>query len=344
MQVSSQLNTRVLLYEMQTHTVLARLSLALYSHPYRDKGLLEGTRTQLLDRIKAWELEDSKALLWLSDAPGTGKSTIAVHCAERWKAGGVLVASLYFRRDNPARQNEIWISVAASISQAYPLARRYIVAAILESPYLLTDTPSVQLQKLVVNPLYLAHEHIPRTHPLFIVLDALDECPTEQRRDVLEGLMELKHIPMIKIFTTSRRDHTFPKTSDISTQMPSDVERDEFDPEADIVDVERYILDRLQGVTLRSREAAVAGRIRRLLNRAGHHHFLWAQLLCDILETDPSPDERLAIFGSECRTFKTAHEVYRCYLSLKWERSDFKPLDPTRPVSTDGTSANKFWS
>lgn len=69
------------------------------SDKQRDPLCLEGTRTEVLKRIRAWLYGNSEScILWLNGMAGTGKSTIARTMARELHDRGHLGASFFFSR------------------------------------------------------------------------------------------------------------------------------------------------------------------------------------------------------------------------------------------------------
>jgi hypothetical protein len=61
---------------------------------------MEGTRESILEKIEQWRIEPlAPQVLWLADVAGSGKSTVAKHLAEKWKAQGCLAGRFFFSRD-----------------------------------------------------------------------------------------------------------------------------------------------------------------------------------------------------------------------------------------------------
>lgn len=221
--------------------------------------------------------------------------------------------------------------MAASLVESYPAIRRHMIKAIIDNPFFPSDLPEKQMQTLILEPLAAAHERAPRQHPIIIVLDALDECPTAERQVVLDKMTKLAVVPKLKIFTTSRSDTIMPLSADIASRMPEH-ERDEFD--GDEEDTQVYVLDRLKDLDSAYTEnedlESLKGGREKLARMAGPL-FIWAQLACSsVLESvDPlqhlkklvkNPEERLSlddlyrniferVLTSDSTTIDIAHSI-----------------------------------
>ncbi|KAK7023579.1 hypothetical protein VNI00_016665 [Paramarasmius palmivorus] len=139
----------------------------------------EGTRTKIQESILDWAQSDDPAnepLCWLSGAAGVGKSAIAQTIAEKTSEGS-LIASFFFWRDDPQRNNpsKMFLVIAHGLALRYPELRRSIGQVIKENPSILKASIDVQLQKLIIEP--LLHSTTIDLNGL-IVIDALDECST----------------------------------------------------------------------------------------------------------------------------------------------------------------------
>lgn len=148
-------------------------------------------------------------LYWLSGIGGIGKSTIAQTVAEKEAKLGRLGASFFFSRDVADRSYAklFFPTLAYQLALYRPDFRERITNAIRTNPGAQNSFLSVQLQKLIIEPLSgLA------TNPgtITVVVDALDEChPGDDAETILQLLAsEIPRLPFrLQILITSRPEH-----------------------------------------------------------------------------------------------------------------------------------------
>lgn len=231
----------------------------------------------------------------LKDEAGTGKSTVASYCVRKWTSEDRLGGCLFFTKDDLAKEHDIWPSLATSIQRAYATVRPHIISALGDDSSLLTDTPpATQLDKLLVIPLTLAHQTSPRTQPLVIVLDAVDECNDRERRVVLQGLVRLQAGPMLKVLATSRLEATVPKDADV-LRLSMDTTSNLGEGSAD---TRTYIVSRLREIeeTLKEDEQAEYITLRDKFAEMAGSLFIWAQVACDIILDSVDQQAQLQLF------------------------------------------------
>ena len=178
----------------------------------------EGTRGDVFKDLEAWEAAQFREVhteaqthpvcVFVGEA-GTGKSTIASEFAKRLNSRGHLGASFFFNRGvsdlNSTRK--FFSTIASQLAQSQLALRDPIVNAARKH---LRVAPLQQLalefHALLETPLGT----LPPSHPpIFIVVDALDEC-IEEGSDLVPTLLELllscvvrPNCPL-RVFVTSR--------------------------------------------------------------------------------------------------------------------------------------------
>ncbi|RDX41060.1 hypothetical protein OH76DRAFT_1475953 [Lentinus brumalis] len=177
--------------------------------------LEEGTREQILACLEGWEegqFSDHCAQLpvfVLVGEAGTGKSTIASEFAKRLQGRGRLGASFFFTRGvqelNSPRK--VFSTIASQLARSQPALRGLIIDAAREH---LKTAPLQQLERefkdLIDRPLNALSSSHP---PIFVVVDALDEC-TEEGPELVPSLLQLllsaaaKPGWPLRVFLTSR--------------------------------------------------------------------------------------------------------------------------------------------
>jgi uridine kinase len=142
------------------------------------------TRTHILTKIMDWVVREmgwEGFIKWLYGPAGAGKSAIAQSIAERCHARHLLLASFFFSRTDPKRNNEkcLIASIAYQMALNAPVTRRAIEAAVNKDPAIFQRSIEEQLKTLIINP--LTHRSKTRFFwskpiPNLIIIDGLDEC------------------------------------------------------------------------------------------------------------------------------------------------------------------------
>lgn len=164
---------------------------------------LRGTRMDVLEEIWTWalNLEDAR-VYWLNGLAGSGKSTIAQSFSELCFAEGKLGASFFCSRDSADKSNIhlIFPTLAFQLAYCYPEFRVALVAAIASNSDIGHASLSVQLERLLLEPLKLSGIST------IIVIDALDECKDEEATSSILSVLGriVQEIPTVKIFITGR--------------------------------------------------------------------------------------------------------------------------------------------
>ncbi|KAF2192389.1 HET-domain-containing protein [Zopfia rhizophila CBS 207.26] len=188
-----------------------------------DPICLPDTRTELLEKIKAWAAaNDAKHIFWLSGLAGTGKSTIARTVAAKHYKRKCLGASFFFSRGggDVGHAGKFVTSIAIQLANNVPPVRRYICEAITERRDIATQSLRDQWHQLVLGPLSKLNGN---PDPLYIlVVDALDECDDENHiRNIVQLFRSLKKA-RLRVFLTSRPEvpirHGFRQITDVEHQ------------------------------------------------------------------------------------------------------------------------------
>lgn len=196
-------------------------------------GLLPGTREFLKGDIARW-LKDDQPVYWLGDVAGTGKTTVVRYFVQEWTLSGELGASLFFSRSNVEthRTFRIGSHLALQIQARWPAFRTALATRLKDYPTIGTlPSSKLQYQYLLLDPLREAATCDPRTTPLIIAIDALDElADTPERQCFFDLLAELTRPDMahvrLKLLLTSRIDKSTPHEADVVSRM-STVSKDQ---------------------------------------------------------------------------------------------------------------------
>ena len=166
-----------------------------------------------MDWILGLDVDDQNAvILWLYGPAGAGKSAIAHDIARRCDLEMLLLASFFFSRSDPARNNarSFIATIAYQIAINIPGTRANIVATIDRDPLILTRSIEAQLACLIVSPLREPLEagyfSAPTSRRL-IIIDGLDECDTPAIQcHILQVISRIFHdyrLPLL-VFVASR--------------------------------------------------------------------------------------------------------------------------------------------
>ena len=164
------------------------------------------TRVEVLEQITEWISSPSEtSLFWLRGMAGTGKSTISRTLAACLSEKGQLGASFFFKRTEADRANlaKFVTTIAYQLGLAEPMTAATINDAITTNPTLLRSGVQEQFRKLIFQPLSI----LARNDPIVIIIDALDECDSENDMRLLINLFALtQSIPYsrARILITSR--------------------------------------------------------------------------------------------------------------------------------------------
>src|SRR5882762_9026543 len=143
---------------------------ARFDHQSRRVSCTEGTRVETLDTIYRWFrgeiLETGETLsmqgnrlgriFWLDGVAGTGKSTIAQTVANHLNRTHELGASFFCSRDDAECSNIslLFPTIAYQLSLFNPSFQKHLSDAMDKDPDVQLALTSMQLEKLVVNPLH----------------------------------------------------------------------------------------------------------------------------------------------------------------------------------------------
>ena len=120
-------------------------------------------------------------IMWLYGPAGAGKSVIAQTIAEMCYAFGSLLASFFFSRSDPKRNNDrsLAASLAYQIALNIPQSRKLIERVVENDPAIFQQTFQAQFNALILEPLMQLSKtaifHCIQV-PYLIIVDGLDEC------------------------------------------------------------------------------------------------------------------------------------------------------------------------
>ena len=199
---------------LQNHTATGAMhdSRERYDAPKCHKD----TRKAVLNDISGWALEKSQGtrILWLTGPAGAGKSAILQTIAAKFQKSRNLAASFFFSRTAAKRNTEACLipTIAYQLMLAIPASRQFIEQAVTEDMSIFDKVLSVQINKLIVQPLIRAslHPESGSHWPSLLVIDGLDECQGDDAQIAIlsalkHAIKELEHsLPKLHVLVASR--------------------------------------------------------------------------------------------------------------------------------------------
>ncbi|KAF7970337.1 hypothetical protein HWV62_24368 [Athelia sp. TMB] len=283
---------------------------------------LPGTQQAWLKEVKDWLMTSSdQNVLWLHGAAGLGKSTIATTIADHFGGLHRQGAFLLFDRNTPfeSAPERVMSTLAFQLAQNNAAIRLAVSVAIRDRPGLVSDLVEAQFKSLLLDPLFIAAEHI--EGPIIIVMDALDECgDVSSRRPLLELLSNDFSLlpPQFRILITSRPEHDIKcalasrshiHTIDLSTASDADMQIYMRHGMRRIYE-NRRIMDELP-------EGWGDAEIERLVGYAAGL-FIWAATAINLLSNADDPVQWLANLLQHESPVSTLHDLYeKALLSVR---------------------------
>jgi len=161
---------------------------------------------------------------------GTGKSAISRTVANNFADKNPLGASFFFSRGQGdlGHAEKPFTTIALQLAHALPALKSHICKTISEDYRVANQGLSEQWKKLIFRPLSRLDKPSSQSLPLVLVIDALDECESGDRRDDIRVIprlhAEAKDLPTVqlRIFLTSRPEtpitHGFSVMSGVAHQ------------------------------------------------------------------------------------------------------------------------------
>ncbi|KAJ7700443.1 hypothetical protein B0H17DRAFT_1005562 [Mycena rosella] len=282
------------------------------------------TRKQMLDDLWgfATDAEHRDRVLWLHGPAGAGKSAIMWSLCERLQDVGRLGAAFFFKRGHPTRGNAraLFSTIAYRLALRIPWLKGPISQAVESDPSLVSSTPRIQFQQLVLGPCRARTDQA----PAIIIIDGLDECDGRQmQQEILRILSSHQHHNSVRILVASRPEaHISEITSNAAAYQAFNVEQS-------FKDVRRYLVDEFARIrqaharTMRNVPTPWPSHeeLETLVDKSSGH-FIYASTVIKFVD-DPNfrPTKRLGIIvgnltDSEYDTpFSTLDELYTQILS-----------------------------
>lgn len=265
LQVTSRVADAARLYDQSrrlqvifTNQVLNSIPRAKYAgfdcdRPDKPTNCFEGTRTDILAKIKSWALDKNakiEPIFWVSGIAGVGKTTVARTIAEWAQDSQLLGGQFFFSRRVEAKLRDpalVFTTIAYQLARFDPEYRQCIIKALMADPDAPYTSRKEQLERLIIRPL----QGFPKDSERVVVLifDAFNECESQGAKEILRLLIaSISRLPfLLKILITSRDEPHIR-----SILLPSDKTRITalHDIAASIVtsDIEKYLRAKLRGL------------------------------------------------------------------------------------------------
>ncbi|KAF7303853.1 NACHT domain-containing protein [Mycena indigotica] len=191
------------------------------------------TRKVVFEIILAWTKNAQRGprVMWVHGEGGSGKTAISQTVAEYCAHTGQLGASFFFsyNKGDLSDGRKLFLTLAYKLAHAIPALRIPISRAIQYDTTILSDSPEVQAEKLIIEPFQTTH-HPPV--PTLVLIDGLDACEGDDMQQrilaIIAQLVVVHKLPLF-FFITSRVSTTIQTAFDstmvrkVSTTIPLDV-------------------------------------------------------------------------------------------------------------------------
>jgi NACHT domain len=276
---------------------------------------LEGTRLDLLERIKEWTTDFSAPnILWLKGHPGVGKSAIATSIAEHLRAMKRLGSRFFFQRQRASvmTPSALWRTIAYDLARRHPTIRKAIVTKLKEDDLSLTtvNVDSLFLH-LIREPLIESGSNLEDLPPV-VVIDALDECGglegqySADRKALLRTFTSWSGLPArFKLIVTSRGEGDIERLFSTTRHFPIEIPAGKAVEAQSSEDIRLFLTYQLREVALgysKSLPPSWPGpqAIQELAKRAGGL-FIWAETVTKFIRSG-NPEGRLRLVLEQAGT------------------------------------------
>ena len=262
-----------------------------------------------------WLEGDAAGVLWLYGRPGAGKSVLAANFLRELHRAGEAAVIWFFRYNNDNMQtlHALLRSVAYQVAERNPAACAALHALCLSGFNVQDAQVGTVWRKLFIETMLL----IDLGHPLFLVVDALDECRLSSERLLFISLLaDLQHAASsVKVIIFSRW------ARDIALrlrQLPIRIV--EMSPDDNSGDIAMYASERLSSkMALTSRELLRLDILQTICNRADGT-FLWVAKILDMIDEEDSVEGVRAVLD-DLPTDMTAYFEHICASMGRMNRS-----------------------
>ena len=249
-----------------------------------------------------------KGIMWLSGAPGVGKSAIVQTVCEALgnKPDNPVHAVHFLGRGQGDREKAFFIpaTIADQLCRTTTSSRSVIKKALKNDRTLLRQTLEAQFRKLVIEPAKARWRYLQK--PITVVIDALDECnnPADQSQ-LLQLIFEAVDTNKIRFFIASRPerqiDSFFHREDVVQRTLHIRLDEETFNTSQDIIMFLRAEFARIRQESPQSCPDFPSGEkwpgdvvILKLANDSDAQ-FIFPKLVIGYIETGVSPHQQLQL-------------------------------------------------
>jgi hypothetical protein len=320
---------------------------------YDVPGCLKGTRETVLKDIFAWlkgmsafpvfkpivnatkgpDSGSTPNIMWISGSPGAGKSAIASTLVSSLNKLRRLGSFFFFKRGDAILSDPsvLWRTVAYDLAQFHPSIKASVID-FLSRPGFRDAEICLHFECMIEDALTNNHDQL-RDFPPVIVLDALDECGSDdlhsaQRRILLDTLARWSLLPRtFKIIVTSRNERLPSSFLDPRVCLRITLETGDsvgHETQSDIRSFFEQSLDNIQP-SLGLPSTAVI----QLTDRAAGL-FIWAKTAISFMEKgwgDPMVKLKLVLVGKLGTMTENIDTLYQHIVDFAFREADDKTIE-----------------
>ncbi|KAK7561771.1 ankyrin repeat-containing domain protein [Phyllosticta citricarpa] len=255
-------------------------------------------------KVQHWLQDESSRFLVMSGAPGCGKTTTTKYFIQhlrknqnRWSTGPAMVCFYYCRDEDQRKQaRSLFSRLAAQIVEMRPDLQGLVVESLKDLDTKSTIEPSLGNFVAIFENLVQCSGC-----PIYVVIDALDECTTESQTTILEVFQRIRTMFPFKAFFACRQQEKFksmiPGQKILSITQTRSLDRDST--------IAEYWIKR------RPSQSALSidyrnGIIKKIAQKADGNA-LWIKLVVNELDFDLSPEYNLQMIDL---LPKSLHGIY----------------------------------
>jgi len=252
----------------------------------RNPPRVEGTCLWVLEHahFRDWRSGPHNALLWISADPGCGKSVLSKSLVDHdLPSGSDPVTICYFFFKDNEEQDKLATALCALLHQLFDQQPSLIRFAL---PSWEKNGDKLRQESREMWRIFRQCAADRATPPVLCVLDALDECGNEDRRQLIDMLCEVQHgtadasIGSLKVLTTSRPYDNVQRWFDSTTKtwphirLRGEDENDQIHQEINLV-IDQHMREVANEFDLSD---MVRERLRQRLLHMQHRTYLWLHL------------------------------------------------------------------